>query len=423
MRLGLGQFGQFQGVEIARFEATPARAVHPAGDHVEHLAEPFADGARRVLRNPGARDHHGAAGRCKIPRGALDQVPVDPAPVGQVIQIRAGHQPTQLRDTGREVCAVAPVLAALVEDHLHHRQQQRPVLAGPHRQVHVGLLRGLGAKRIDHHEGGAALLADQRAAPAVGDRLQPVPAAHRWIGADQQEVVAVVDVGDRHHQCRSEHRLGHHMQRVLVDGADGVAVAGADGVHPGVHEDHVRRRVPGWVAVVGADRVGPARVDQGVHPRGDVADRHVPGLLDVGVAHPSHRPQDPARMFYQLIGGAALGAEVMPAVRVVLVGGDLTDLVVLDRHLQAAGGQAVPAEGVHRPRGCCHAAMVPEHCARVRQMRMSTVLIVRCTSARDAFHALRMVSPPSATSVAPVMYEAAGNSSDSVACATSSGSP
>ncbi|MDT5363738.1 MAG: hypothetical protein QOC69_5500 [Mycobacterium sp.] len=37
--------------------------------------------------------------------------------------------------------------------------------------------------------------------------------------------------------------------------------------------------------------------------------------------------------------------------------------------------------------------------------------------------ALRMVSPPSTASTAPVMYEAAGRSSDNVACATSSGSP
>jgi hypothetical protein len=50
------------------------------------------------------------------------------------------------------------VLEALVEDHLHHRQQQCPVLSGSHREMNVGLLRRLGAERVDDDDRRARLL-------------------------------------------------------------------------------------------------------------------------------------------------------------------------------------------------------------------------------------------------------------------------
>ena len=133
--------------------------------------------------------------------------------------------------------------------------------------------------------------------------------------------------------------VGDDVHRVLVDRADEVAAVGADGVQPAVHEDDVRRREAGRIAVVDADRVGTVGVDERVHPGGDVGDRLVPGGLDVGVADAAHRVQDPPRMLDELVGGAALGAEVLPGVRVLLVGGDLRDPVVLDRHFDTARGR------------------------------------------------------------------------------------
>ena len=108
------------------------------------------------------------------------------------------------------------------------------------------------------------------------------------------------------------------------------------GIQPAVHEDDVRRREAGRVAVVDADGVGPVGVDERVHPLGDVGDGLVPGGLDIGIADAAHRIQDAPRMLDELVGGAALGAEVLPAVRILLVGGDLGDPVVLDRDLDAA---------------------------------------------------------------------------------------
>jgi hypothetical protein len=66
------------------------------------------------------------------------------------------------------------------------------------------------------------------------------------------------------------------MHGVLVHRADGVAVAGTDGVQPGIHEHQVRRRISRRVAVIGAHRVGPIGVDEGVEAGGDVGECLVP---------------------------------------------------------------------------------------------------------------------------------------------------
>src|SRR6185503_5229595 len=50
----------------------PAGAVHPAGDHVEHVTEPLRDGARKVQGNPGPGHHHRAARSGEIPGHPLD---------------------------------------------------------------------------------------------------------------------------------------------------------------------------------------------------------------------------------------------------------------------------------------------------------------------------------------------------------------
>src|SRR5690606_775532 len=56
-------------------------------------------------------------------------------------------------------------------------------------------------------------------------------------------------------------------------------------------------------------------------------------------------------MLDDLVGGAALRAEIVPGVRIGPVRGDIDDPVVLDGDLDAARGQTVPAEGVHGGHG------------------------------------------------------------------------
>ena len=121
----------------------------------------------------------------EIPCDLLDLCAGDVAPRRQVVEVRVGDELAQFVYAGGEFGAVLPMLEALVENDLDHRQQQRPVLPGPHRQMDVRLLGGLGAQRVDDDDRGAQLLSFQRASPSAGHRLQPVPRAHRGVGRRQ----------------------------------------------------------------------------------------------------------------------------------------------------------------------------------------------------------------------------------------------
>ena len=155
---GLGQLGQPQRVDVPGLEPAAAGTVHPAGDHVEHVTEPLRDGARKVQGNPGPGDHHRAARGGEVPGHPLDLDAGDIASRGQIVEVGVGDELAQFIYARREFGAVLAVFEALVEDHLDHGQQQRPVLSGPDREVHVGLLGGFGAQRVDDDDRGALLL-------------------------------------------------------------------------------------------------------------------------------------------------------------------------------------------------------------------------------------------------------------------------
>ena len=200
MRCGLGQVGHPQSVDVAAFEPTPTGPVHPPRDDVQDVAEPLGDGARLVQGDSRPGDDHRAPCTGEVPRDLLDLVEFHVATRGELVEIGVGDQRAQVGHPGGEVPAISGVLEALVEDHLDHRQQQRPVLTGSHREVYVGLLGALGADRVDHDDRRAALLPVQCPPPTTRHGLQPIPGADRRIGPDQKEVVAVVDVGHRRHE-------------------------------------------------------------------------------------------------------------------------------------------------------------------------------------------------------------------------------
>ena len=109
-----------------------------------------------MLGDLGAGDHHCAAGGGEVPGHPFDLSAVDLAPRGQVVEVRLSDQPTQVRHAGGEFGAVLTVFEALVENELHHRQQQCPILSRPHRQMNIGPVRALRPQRIDDHDRRAA---------------------------------------------------------------------------------------------------------------------------------------------------------------------------------------------------------------------------------------------------------------------------
>lgn len=60
--------------------------------------------------------------------------------------------------------------------------------------MHVGMFGGFGTQWVDDDELCATSLPVECPLPSAGDGLQPIPSTDSGIRANQQEIVAVVDV-------------------------------------------------------------------------------------------------------------------------------------------------------------------------------------------------------------------------------------
>ena len=146
----------------------------------------------------------------------------------------------------------------LVEQGVHHRQQQRRIGARGDGQPLVGLGGGGGAHRVDDDHGVDA----PDDAHHVG-RGQQRALRGRGVGAHDDEQVGALDVGHRESPPVSEHQVRREVLGPLVDGARRVADrdAGHPQQHPGVaaERERVGQRVAGVAghrtdAVLGDDR-------------------------------------------------------------------------------------------------------------------------------------------------------------------------
>ena len=110
------------------------------------------------------------------------------------------------------------VRQALGEEDVEHPEEQEGVAARPDRNVLGRARRGLGATRVDDNDGAAPLY----------DVAQPMPGAWRAhqravrdgrVGAEDEEVVRAVDVGDGEQAEVPEHLGGGAVLRKLIRGS------------------------------------------------------------------------------------------------------------------------------------------------------------------------------------------------------------
>ena len=111
----------------------------------------------------------------------------------------------------------ARVGEALGEQHVGDREQQERVGARADEVVLGGLLRGAAAARVDDDDLAAAL-ADRADPAAHVGRGQQRAVGDQRVGAEDQQVVGAVDVGDRDAEPAAEHQPGGDLLRHLVDG-------------------------------------------------------------------------------------------------------------------------------------------------------------------------------------------------------------
>ena len=338
----------FHGVDVPAFEALPAGPVEAAGDDVEKVGEPLTEGAGRVLAHSGTADADRSWCQGEATGHIDDLFHRDFAPSRESAEVRVASQLANVVEA-RDLRAILLVLPALLEDDFDHREEERPVLTRPDGDVGIRFLRRRCPQRIDDDQVGPVRLPGQDPPPAVRHILEPVHSAHGRVHPDKQEAVRRVDVGHHGHDLASVEGFTDDVAGVLVDRTDVEAVVRSDGVEQAVEKQNVGGGEPGWVPPVRADRIRSMRVADRGELLGDPIDRLLPSDLDVPIADPSHGSDDPARMLHEFARRPGLGAEVPPRIRVLLVGGDPLDAVVVaDRHLDPAGRDADPAEGRHR---------------------------------------------------------------------------
>ena len=196
-------------------EHRAAGDVEVAGDGVEHVDEPVRQRAGPLLAHadPPVRDR-------PLGVGELARQPFDRRLVDARDRRRARDRPVRGKrlDRGDPVGVALEVTeprAALREQHVQHPEQQVGIAAGGDRDVLGGVRRGLGAARVDDHDGAAAR--DDRAQPVTrARRRHERPVRHRRVRAEHEHVVGAVEVGDREQREVPEHLGRRQVLRQLV---------------------------------------------------------------------------------------------------------------------------------------------------------------------------------------------------------------
>ena len=230
-----------------------------------------------------------------------------------------------------------------VEQDVGHGGQQGGVGAGADGDVPVGESRGAGAPRVDDGQGAAAGPQGPEPAGEVGGGAQ-TPVGLQGVGADEQQMVGAVQVGDGDGVGVAVEQSARHVLGHLVDGGGGEDAAGAQrpeqhrrvegarhGVHVGVAEDH-------------ADGVRPVPLDQRAQPGGDGVEGLVPAGLAQDAVLPDERGAQPVGVAVGGSEGGALRADEPLAEHVVAVAAGAGDPGALDRQRQPAGGLAEGAD-------------------------------------------------------------------------------
>ena len=334
-------------------EHRPALAVEVAGQVVEDVDEPAREGAEALRRRPDARVDGGALGGGELARDPADLVGVDPADRRDRLRGERSRQRLDLVAAVGELGEPAGRRQVLGDQHVGDREQQMRVGAGADEVVLGGLLGRPAAARVDDHDLAVAL-ADRADPPAHVRRGQQRAVRDQRVGAEDQQVVGAVDVGDRDAEPAAEHQPGGDLLRHLVDGRRRVDVLGPERLDQRRPVERRSEAVGGGVAEVDGDRVAPVL---GEHLREAVVDRRerlLPARLDQLAVAAHERLGQAVGVLVKLLQALRLRAEEAAAEDVVGVAADRDDLVAAHRHRQAAGrlaertGAVVDGLGFHR---------------------------------------------------------------------------
>ena len=320
-------------------EHRPAHAVEVAGERVEHVDQPRGQRPELLRAGADAAVHRRARGARERARHALDRRRRDPGHVGHRAGGEVRRQRQDLVDAGEVVDRRDQALGL---EHVHEREQEQGVGAGPDEQVLVGLLGGARAPRVDDHDPSAA--GAQRSQPAAHVRRghQRAVGGQR-VGPEHEQVVGAVQVGHRHAQPAAEHEPGRDLLGHLVDGRGRVEVLRAQRLEQRAAVDRSREGVRGGVAQVHGDGVVAAGLAHRPEPLVDDREGLVPG----GLATVNQRHAQPVGVLVQGLERDPLRAQEPVREHVLGVAADALHLPVgdLDREPTRRFAQRARPEG------------------------------------------------------------------------------
>ncbi len=329
-----------------------AGAVEIAGDQRQGI-EQEADQCA-VVAQAGAGAAVGGGGGCgrEVAGQRSDHVGGQAGAGGGELRSEGSAEVSQDLGAGGLALDRRRVLQAVGEDHLQHGQQQPGVGVGFDGDVFVGAC-GFGAARIDHHDPPAAA---HDGGQVVFDAGCPHGAApgHQRVGAEHQQEVGARQVRERQLTVGAVEQVAGDEAAVDVLRSRGVEMPGSDARHeqsrPQRRRVAERRRVADVLPHRGAAVAGEDRRQ----PLGDVVEGVVPAdFLELAVGTAPQRRQHPIGVVLDVGEGDAFRARAALGQRVVGVGSQRHQPLVLDCGDQAAHRFADPAVGnpiLHRHR-------------------------------------------------------------------------
>ena len=249
---------------------------------------------------------------------------------------------------------MAEVDEVLGEEHVQHREEQVRVAARLDEEMFVGDRRGLGAARV-HDDEPAATFAQLREAAGEIRRGHQAAVRRERIGAEHQQEVGVVDVGNRNRERRAEHQRRRDHLGKLVDARRREAPARTERAQ---EERDVEQRgvvVRVGIADVRRDRVGAVGVADRAQPGRDQLEGLLPLRFAERRAFADQRAAQAVGIFLQALQAVRLRTDVAAREGVLGIAAHGADAVAFEFDGDAAVRLAERAGAVDGARSRCGA--------------------------------------------------------------------
>ena len=247
---------------------------------------------------------------------------------------------------------VAEVCPLRFEHRRDHGRQQQCIGARTNCQPLVGRLGSATATWVNHDDASTACAKCFESPRPVGRCGQAAVAGIR-VGAQHQQILATIKIGNRHRDGGAKHKASRHLFGNLVNARSTKSLATTNRSEQHAIERHRRQVVRTRVAEIGANRLAAVVGDDLGEPTFDVFPRFFPRHFNMFAIAPHEWLTQPIGVFVQLLQSRAFRADVALGEHIVHVAANPHDGGVTHRNLQPATCFAKRTRAHHNAVGHC----------------------------------------------------------------------